>query len=301
MSTLRIAVTGVDGVGKTTLIRRLNEMYQDRPDLAFAIRSPQYHEDPRLPFGTLSAAIDELSILADRVQHVGLKCTALFLSMTLAGEVERHVISAYSPRVLVVERQCYLDTLAYAKFYLPLLMKSSGVSSANFPLVRDLGFQPEKIRIITSWLRVLEKRNPQVTFHPGTFVVNQPESFGGQPQAVLEQLKKMFRAECPDHIVILSASESSLLSRLVSKRSETPVPELHEKAGALCHLQDAMKQVAGFLAQVQPGLKVQVLDVENLTIEQTLSQVSLLTQMNEKLTNDSVGYVRPAQPSHSSI
>jgi thymidylate kinase len=50
-STQRIAVTGTDGSGKTTVIRGLAAAFADRPETLRAFRAPQYHEDPDLPFG----------------------------------------------------------------------------------------------------------------------------------------------------------------------------------------------------------------------------------------------------------
>src|SRR5690349_20980970 len=96
--TLRVAITGVDGSGKTTVIRELRKLYAQKPNEIFAFRAPQFHEDPNLPFGPLSKAIDDLSVFADLsqdpVESVSLKCLALFLSMTLYGDIERHVVSS---------------------------------------------------------------------------------------------------------------------------------------------------------------------------------------------------------------
>src|SRR3954464_6468825 len=99
MATRRISITGIDGSGKTTVIRALRERFAERPASVQAFRAPQYHENPRVPHARLSADIEEMSVLADRLGDPLLKATALLLSVTLYGDVERWFVKEHEPEL----------------------------------------------------------------------------------------------------------------------------------------------------------------------------------------------------------
>lgn len=272
----RIAITGTDGSGKTTIIRRLAAAYADAPQSVRAFRAPQYHEDPDLPFGALSLAIDQLSVLADRRGDALLKATALFLSMTLFGDVERFAASAYRPRFLVSERQCLADSLTYARFYLPLL-KGPLDPAIEPEIVAALG--ADGWRRVKAWLSVFQARD--AAFGPVDFFALPlaiRALFEAPGPALLERLMRLYHAEVPDRIVLLQVSGPALAARLAEKRDATPT-EVHEQAQVLAMFQQALSASCEQLRRVHPALKVDVIDTSEQTSAESEVAIRALLEL----------------------
>ncbi len=268
MKTIRVAITGVDGTGKTSVIRKLNQLYAGSPHQVFAIRAPQYHEDARLPARALSGIIDQLSVQADRTQNPELKAMALFLSMTLYGDIENYVVNAYAPQILFMERQCLVDTLAYAQFYLPLLNQRGEKFERPHP---EISYTDSAE--IAAWAQVLKNRDSSFCFESRSFYLDPQKVFSGSSSEVLLRLMRLFHASIPDRIVILTASPESIRSRLLAKKGETPVTELHEKSEVLSCLVFAMRQVALLLKAMSPGLVVQEIATESKSVDEVADEI----------------------------
>lgn len=270
--TLRVAVTGTDGTGKTTLVRHLGERFADRPGRLRAFRAPQYHEDPDLPFAALSRAIDDLSVLADRQGDPALKATALFLSMTLFGDVERFAEQAYQPRVLVSERQCLADSLTYARFYLPLLKGPLDRERLEPLLPEALG--DDGYQRVLAWLPVFQAR--EAGQGEAVDLWNLPlfirDLFSSPPGVLLGRLKALYHAEVPDLIVLLTLSPEALASRMALKRGAAP-QELHEQAHVLAMFQQGLQASCEGLAASHPGTRVAVIDASAQSIAESVAAV----------------------------
>ena len=257
---MRVSLTGVDGSGKTTIIRRLRERQADFPGVA-AFQAPQFHEDPLLPRADLSKAIDDLSVAADLSGDVSLKSLALFLSMTMYGDMERHILETRRPSVLIGERQCVLDALTYARFYLPLL--SSGAAPSRGGALHPL---------IMEWLGTVAARAPEVGFDAKDLTGSLVRVFTAEPAVLVPRLLKLFAAELPDHIVILGTSPQDLAARLVEKRGSTNA-ELHETAETLQGLAHALQKTAPLLQLMKPGLRVHGVSTQGRTADESVDDV----------------------------
>ncbi|MBI3554964.1 MAG: hypothetical protein HY074_01720, partial [Deltaproteobacteria bacterium] len=233
---MKISITGVDGTGKTSIIRALQQQFAGSPTHVQAFRAPQYHENPDAPFSKFSTSIDALSVLADKTGDPLLKTCALFLSMTLYGDVEAHYEHAFHPRFLFSERQALADSLAYSKFYKGLL---------TGPL------KPRKLEsqgALEDWLLVLRSRLPaKSSIHADKLALwNLPlfirELFELEPDDLVEHLKALYHCSYPDQIVFLKVSSPRLMERLAQKAAGGTQKELHEKKHVLEALQAGLEQ-----------------------------------------------------------
>jgi hypothetical protein len=265
----RVAITGVDGTGKTTLVRALAAA--EEPGLV-AFRAPQYHEHPAAPRAALARAIDAMSEHADASRQPALKAVALFMSMTLYGEVERQLETALAPVTLVGERQCYLDSLAYARFYRPLLARDLDEAALAGPLAASLG--DAGLAEVLAWAVQVARRDgafsPDGLWRWPTAIA---ALFGLPTPALLTALEGVYAARWPDRVILLTLSEAALGRRLEAKWQQAGAPprELHEQHGLLLALQAALAEVAAMAANLRPGLHVETLDVSEATPDEALA------------------------------
>jgi thymidylate kinase len=262
---MRISVTGVDGTGKTTLVRALQREFARAPDLVRAFRAPQYHEDPDAPFARLSARLDELGAHADRLGDPLLKTSALFLSMTLYGDVEEHYARAYRPGFLFSERQALADSLAYSRFYKGLLTGP----------VRREALAGQDVAPVEEWIEVLRGRLPERT--RGLTLEGLPlfirELFELGPEPLVESLRALYHCELPDAVILLKVSPKRLMERMAEKARGGIQREMHERQHVLEALQGALEQGCGVLAGMKPGMRVEVLDTGELSEAESLGRL----------------------------
>ncbi|MDB5101579.1 MAG: hypothetical protein JWM80_6000 [Cyanobacteria bacterium RYN_339] len=263
--TRRIAITGTDGTGKTTLVRKLAERFADRPRVLRAFRAPQYHEHPDHPFGRLSATIDALSEQGDRDGNPLLKATALFLSMTLYGDVERHLAATYAPEVLVAERQCLADSLTYARFYLPLL--KAPLTPCELPA--------GALAQLEAWLPVFQARADLGTCSFWELPLYIRDLFSQEPAHLLASLQALYHADVPDQVVLLHVGADALTARLAEKRGVAGAPprELHEQAHVLGMFQQGLAQSCDYLRTIKPSLVITPVDTSDRTIDESVLAV----------------------------
>jgi broad-specificity NMP kinase len=273
-TTQRIAVTGTDGTGKTTVVRLIRDAFADRPHVLQAFRVPQYHEGPDLPFGRLSAIIDAVSEFADRSGNLQLKATALFLSMTMYGDVERHLVSTYRPQWVINERQCLADSLTYARFYLPLLKTAFDPVTLE-PALRE-ALKPlgdDAFDRLAAWLPVFQAREGKAPVPFWELPLYTRDLFMTPPEQLLGRLQTLYAAELPDHIVLLHVSPKQLAERLAQKLKGAAPKELHEQSHVLAMFQAALTESCKMLQQVKPSLQVHVLDTSEQTPDQSKDAV----------------------------
>ena len=122
---LRIAITGIDGCGKTTISRLLSaRLAATRP--VIHMPCPDYHSLPQISSARISEALDTVSRRADTAANQSVKTSCLFLQMVLAGIVLDELQRDQEPGVVVMEHEPILDTIAFATIY---ATRSAGAST----------------------------------------------------------------------------------------------------------------------------------------------------------------------------
>ena len=140
-----VAVTGIDGCGKSSVIRRFAELWPDARGRALALTCPTYHETPNTPFARLSERLHRFSRTSDALGSFELKGAAIYLQMTLHGPVERCLLENYRPAFLLTEHHSLVDTLAYGAIYTTMIRRHADAAleaplraEARFGVARQL-------------------------------------------------------------------------------------------------------------------------------------------------------------------
>jgi hypothetical protein len=256
---IRVSLTGIDGCGKTTVIRELTRLGDPR---VAAFRAPQYHENPLVPHAALSADIDALSVLGDRLREPLLKASALLLSVTLYGDVERWYEREARPAALFGERQPFLDSLVYSLFYAKMLtgpISRERLEGAVIGAIGRLGLER-----VEAWsARLFGDTFWNVPVHAR-------ELFSREPRELLPRLAELYRLEMPDHLILLRVSGVALAERLALKRGAGgSVRELHEEQAVLERLQAATQACVAALRQAAPRMRVSEIETSGLGVEET--------------------------------
>lgn len=275
--TRTISITGIDGTGKTTVIRALSRRFSGREGFAAAFRAPQFHESGQVAHAELSAHIDALSRLGDRRRDLGLKACSLFLSMTLYGDVQRELTRRVHPRFLFGERQPLLDSLVYALYYTKLL--SAPLDQATLGPVIEGELGSAGFARIAAWLEFLASRDPEIGGRIEDFwklPLFARRLFELPVQELLERLMILYAVEEPSELVLLSVSPERLEQRLAEKRGSGTEPELHERKDVLERLQLGMRSALLALGQAFPRLKVHEVETSELSIEESCDRIVAL-------------------------
>lgn len=107
-----ITLLGIDGIGKSTILRQL--MSDKECDFDF-IASPSFHEAQALDFDELSIALEKVSANADKANSFELKSLAMYLQVSLFGNIESKLSSS---KDLISFRHPVIDSMVYSDFYI---------------------------------------------------------------------------------------------------------------------------------------------------------------------------------------
>jgi thymidylate kinase len=266
----RVALVGIDGSGKTSVVARLRARIRVEGGLA-TLNSPIYHETPNAPLRLLSRQMHAVSLAADELGLRELKAAMLYLQMTLYGIVERSVIDAFRPRCLISDRHALVDTLAYGPVYRRML--GSVLDGAHWdPLLRErlADAPPNALDATIAWHEGVARRLGQTT---GFWEL--PHEVGSlfeQPfESVLAEFSKRYGTELPDAVVLLDLEPAEALRRSSGRAS--PSSELHESEVILEKLRAIYASALATLEQERPEVAVHRLDVSGLAVEEALDAV----------------------------
>ncbi len=265
----KIAVVGIDGCGKSTVIRRFLELSPLEKGEALVMNCPLYHDTPNSPLRDLSRRMDAFSQAADRLGSFELKAAALYLQMTLYGCVESFFLETYRPRFLLSERHALVDSLAYGPFYGKMVQKEITAEEWEAPLRRELEkFSEGTLEAIQSWHRQENRRGGR-TGNFWDIPSDVRDIFGQQVERTIELLGERYRTSLPDVVLLLDLPAEVARERV--GRREGATRELHETTSMLDALRKSYHHVV-------PGLgsrvETHVIDTgSGASIDETLEVV----------------------------
>jgi thymidylate kinase len=232
--TRRIAIVGIDGAGKTSVVRSLEDGL-DGGDSVAAVYCPLYHDIANGPLHTLSRQLQALSAVADDLDWPGLKATALYLQLSLYGPVERFMIETFRPPFLVSDRHALVDALVYGPFY-ERMVDESAASGERARLLRDAleARMPGAYDGVNEWLRA-ENRRLGLADELAPLMRELRACLAQPPEEFEADLKRRFRTTLPHAIVLLDVDPSEARRRLSGR---TQSRGFHETAAALAVLRE---------------------------------------------------------------
>ena len=268
MKTQRIAIIGIDGTGKSSLVEGLRVRLQASGRQVRACRALQLYTDRDLPLGHLSESLDSLSTLGDELNLPALKGVALFLGMSLYGPAERFITTYLAPEWLISERHPLIDAITYARFYAPLVQHPIDRQYESVILeclTRVGGNATETMQQIEDWIHRLPGLDGD---NPGFYALSTAlhQLFQLDPLQLLERLKEIFQVELPEHIAWLRTGVDTADARIdVQGDNRRPTRELHEKAEVLTLLQTAYGQTCRFITERAPQTRLMTFDTGELS------------------------------------
>lgn len=251
MTAHRIAVVGIDGSGKSTVIRRLLQVLPSE-ELGI-IHCPTYHENADAPLGALSRIMEAFSRSADELGSFELKAAALYMQMTLFGPVARALDDAFAPRFLVCERHPVVDTLAYGPFYQRMVNKP--VLEADLVrLEQELERRvPGAYRVVRAWHASETRRlGTNTSFRDLAGEVS--GQFSRPTGELIAEFSSRYRTSLPDAVVLLDV-DADEAQRRISRRGDGGA-ELHETATYLAALRQSYHAALDGLSKIRPDVKV---------------------------------------------
>ncbi|MFG1665888.1 hypothetical protein [Streptomyces sp. Y7] len=252
---MRVAVVGIDGSGKTTVLRRAAE--RDGFAVVHAVRG---HDDPNSPFAGLSRALAGASAAADAVGRIQLKVAVLFLQLCLYGPGERH--AAHRSAIVLADRHPLVDPLVY----LPLF----GHLARNDEPGSDVAAwwheqEPDAARAVRAWL---EAR----TGHTDPWTLGEELLRLGTrpPEEMLDRLTHRFGVTPPHGVLLLDLPVQQALRRTGERLRDS---ELHETAAFLTAARQRYESVLDWLTRTHPDLTGQRIDCSGLSVDEVADRV----------------------------
>ncbi len=250
------ALVGIDGIGKTTVARRLRQAC--RFTVVHAIRA---HDDPESQDAELSRRLAAASAAADAVGRAELKVAVLYLQLCLYGPAERRATGSR----LVCDRHPLIDPLVY----LPLYARIAAVDCAGAAVEQWWGMLPVDVAgSVRDWLRAC---------HGGEDVwglgVELLRLAARSPQALLDELIRRFGVSLPDAVLFLDLPVTTALDRL---RARAAGAELHETAAGLAAVRSRYGSVLEWLEREHPEVGVHRLDCSHRTVDEVSAAVLAL-------------------------
>ncbi|WP_282778526.1 hypothetical protein [Nocardia sp. CC201C] len=256
--TRRIALVGIDGCGKSSVLARLRELAPR--DRGFgSMTCPDFHTTANAPLHRLSQQLKAFSDGCDEIGSLECKAIALYLQMTLFGPVERFFVDTFAPDVLVCERHPLVETLVYGPFYV-LLADLDTDPRAREAQVRDVldRHAPGTLDDILAWYAGEAARlgtDPDIWNLLGevsTLVQLEPD-------AAVPAFARRCRTSLPDAVLWLDVPPEQAAARCTA-RVGGGTRESHETPELLAELRKGYQRAQQLLPAAFPDLRFHRID-----------------------------------------
>ncbi|KUN61403.1 hypothetical protein AQJ46_36755 [Streptomyces canus] len=255
MSEVRVALVGIDGVGKTTVLHRLRE----RDDIA-VVHAVRGHEDPNDPSADLSAALAGASSAADDLGRVQLKVAVLYLQLCLFGPAERQ--AARRRPTLLTDRHPLVDPLVYLPMFASLARDAEPGGDVEAWWHKQ---EPGEAKAVRDWLRAAG--GTADPWELGTEVLR----WGTLPShELLGRLGRSFGVTLPEGVVLLDLPVTQALRRTRERARDS---ELHETRAFLSATRQRYVAVLDRLAQTRTELSVRRVDCADRSVDEVGAHV----------------------------
>ncbi|MBF6370260.1 hypothetical protein IU469_31820 [Nocardia puris] len=267
--TRRVAVVGIDGAGKSSIMARLRELAPDSdrsgasgaavPTAFASMTCPDFHNTRDVPCADLSRQLKAFSVGCDEVGGLEMKAVAMYLQMTLFGPVERHFLDTFAPEVLVFERHPLVELLVYGPLYTQLARPQwrASVKEAEIEGVLER-HAPGTFADIRAWHRAEAAR---LGASPDLWsVLDEVADLVGRDTAqAVAAFGHRFRTTLPDAVLWLDAPPEQAAARCVERSGSAP-REAHETAQHLTALREGYLRVQRTLAEAFPHVTFHRID-----------------------------------------
>ncbi|MER5219317.1 hypothetical protein [Streptomyces flaveus] len=252
---MRVALVGIDGTGKTTVLRRIRE--RNGVAVVHAIRN---HDDPQSPFADLSRALADASAAADALGRVQLKVAVLYLQLSLYGPAERQAMDS-SP-ILLTDRHPLIDPLVY----LPLFGRVERDDEPGGDVEAWWGKQdPRAARWVHDWLYQCSGGTDPWSL--GTELLR----LGTRTrQEMHDELSRRLCITMPEAVLLLDLPVAEALRRT---RERMRASELHETAAFLSATRQRYDAALDWLREARPDVALRRIACSHRSVDEVAEQV----------------------------
>lgn len=258
-NTKRVAVVGVDGCGKSSVINRLRELSHAHNGTFASITCPDFHDTEDAPLQALSRSMKAFSDRCDQVGSPEMKALSMYLQMTLYGPVEQFFLTTFAPEVLVCERHPLVETFVYGALYRLLAGSQWDDAVVQRAIASEAGGDGgDLLDSVLRWHASESRRlGDEMTLRQrfDDVGVALTDDF---PTAVAE-FGRRYRTTMPDVVLWLDAPPEQAARRCAA-RSGTGAKETHETLEFLTILRQEYFSFARSLAEVFPRVQMHVID-----------------------------------------
>lgn len=256
----RISIAGIDGSGKTTLVSSLKVDHGES-----VLFLPQTYKDPTLPLYELSQTIDTIGKWADLNNMAVMKGISLFLGMTLYQPIVDYIEKTKNPQRLIVERHPIIDTMAYAKFFQPMLNASLPEEKIYLGLKESIS--ENQLALVQNYIKQITGNYSLTTIN--YFIFN---LLNASSEGVFNNLKNFYQIKPPDLHILLTLTTEAIPSRFLERK----VVGAHENAKILTMLQQEMVTACEFIKSRDANFDFKFIDARKSAPQVMLEVLEIL-------------------------